>query len=81
MIINSYSTEAAAIVNKRNNNCLRGVYRDYYIDHENKDLPHIEFDNIEYLNIMRLRWNYIPNDVIYDVMFRNGFEYLFEGEE
>lgn len=61
----------------------RNIYKDFYIDHEEKTLPHIEFTN-ECKLILELtvtRYIYIPRDVIEATLFDRGYTELFEDEE
>lgn len=59
-----------------------GVYKDFYIDHEDKYLPHIEFTD-ECKAILELtvtRYVYVPKDVIEATLFDRGYTELFEKE-
>ena len=59
-----------------------GGYKDYYIDHQDKTLPHIEFTD-ECKKILELavtRYIYIPRDVIEATLFDRGYTELFEEE-
>lgn len=56
------------------------TYKDYYIDHEEKALPHIEYTD-ECRTILELtitRYMYIPRDVIEATLFDRGYTELFE---
>lgn len=60
----------------------RAVYKDYYIDHQDKSLPHIEFTN-ECKLILELtltRYMYVLGDVIKVTLFDRGYTELFEEE-
>lgn len=60
-----------------------GVYKDFYIDHEAKYLPHIEFTD-ELKDILKLtttRYMYVPRDVIEATLFDRGYTELFEKED
>lgn len=56
------------------------TYKDYYIDHEEKALPHIEFTDKcrAILELTITRYMYIPNDVIEATLFDRGYTELFE---
>ena len=61
----------------------RNTYKDYYIDHEEKTLPHIEFID-ECRTILKLtitRYMYVPGDVLETTLFDHGYTELFEKEE
>lgn len=63
-------------------NIGHGIYKDFYIDHEDKTLPHIEFTD-ECKNILKLtatRYMYVPKDVIETTLFDRGYTELFEKE-
>lgn len=59
------------------------TYKDYYIDHQIKFLPHIEFTDKcrAILELTITRYMYIPNDVIEETLFDNGYTELFEKED
>ena len=61
----------------------QGTYKDYYIDHEEKGLPHIEFTDkcLAILELTITRCMYIPNDVIEATLFDRGYTELFEKED
>lgn len=57
-------------------------YKDYYIDHQDKSLPHVEFTD-ECRSILELtitRYSRIPRDVIEATLFVRGYTELFEEE-
>ena len=59
-----------------------GIYKDFYIDHGEKNLPHIEFTD-ECKLILELtvtRYMYIQRDVIEATLFDRGYTELFEEE-
>lgn len=59
-----------------------GIYKDFYIDHEEKALPHIEFTD-ECKAILELtitRYISVPRDVIEATLFDRGYTELFEEE-
>lgn len=61
----------------------KAVYRDYYIDHEDKALPHIEFTD-ECKDILKLtitRYLYVPKDAMEATLFDRGYTELFEKED
>lgn len=58
------------------------IYKDFYIDHQEKALPHIEFTD-ESLRILELtikRYAYVPKKVIEATLFDRGYTELFEEE-
>lgn len=58
----------------------KGTYKDFYIDHQAKTLPHIEFTD-ECRTILELvitRSMYVPRDVIEATLFDRGYTELFE---
>ena len=58
-------------------------YKDFYIDHEAKYLPHIEFTD-ECKDILKLtttRYCSVPRDVIEATLFDRGYTELFEKED
>lgn len=60
-----------------------GDYKDFYIDHQDKSLPHIEFTE-ECKAIFELtikRYIYVPKDVIEATLFDRGYMELFEKED
>ena len=61
----------------------KGIYKDKYIDHEEKALPHIEFTD-ECQAILELtvtRYMLVPMEVIYATLFDRGYTELFEKED
>lgn len=60
----------------------KSVYRDYYIDHEYKALPYIEFTDEckDILKLTVIRYMYVPRDVIEATLFDRGYTELFEEE-
>lgn len=58
----------------------QGIYKDFYIDHQVKTLPHIEFTDEcrAILELVITRCMYIPNDVIEATLFDRGYTELFE---
>lgn len=59
-----------------------GPYKDFYIDHQEKALPHIELTE-ECRTILELtitRSMYVPRDVIEATLFDRGYTELFEEE-
>ena len=60
----------------------KSLYRDYYIDHEDKALPHIEFTD-ECKDILKLtitRYCCVQREVIEATLFDRGYTELFEEE-
>lgn len=57
-----------------------GIYKDLYIDHQDKSLPHIEFTDecIDILKLIITRTCYIPNVIIETTLFDKGYTELFE---
>ena len=58
------------------------VYKDFYIDHQEKALPHIEFTD-ECKDILKLtvtRYRYLSKEVIEATLFDRGYTELFEEE-
>lgn len=61
----------------------RGIYKDYFIDHEDKTLPHVEFTD-ECKAILELtitRYMDVPKEVIEATLFDRGYTELFEKED
>ena len=61
---------------------IGGIYKDFYIDHQEKKLPHIEFTD-ECKDILKLtitRYMYVQKEVIEATLFDRGYTELFEEE-
>ena len=58
------------------------LYKDFYIDHQDKALPHVEFTD-ECKDILKLtitRYMYVQKEVIEATLFDRGYTELFEEE-
>lgn len=58
------------------------IYKDFYIDHQYKALPHIEFTykSLRILELTIKRYMYVPKEVIEATLFDRGYTELFEEE-
>lgn len=58
-----------------------GIYKDFFIDHQVKYLPHVEFTDEckAILYVIIRRYSYIPGEVIEATLFDSGYTELFEG--
>ena len=59
------------------------LYKDFYIDHQDKALPHVEFTDEckEILKLTVTRYRYVSKEVIEATLFDRGYTELFEKEE
>ena len=59
------------------------IYKNYYIDHEDKYLPHIEFTDKckAILELTVARYRYVPKEAIEATLFDRGYTELFEEED